>query len=922
MANQRVANKRIELEALLVEVENPNFVPCPKISLSVDAKKLGQCGICQESQLLLRSEKRGLDDSTLAILPCGHVAGYKCLRNWFSLNESPACPFCRTPLRYQLCNHTSRLIRPLTRENLLSTPDTLPVGGVVPPQCVECSVATNASVNKYLLDAMLDKFKALRTEYHEETDARKKLEVKLQVLTCKKRIDKAIEELAAYPTLARTRWPVATRVFENLKKYVPVVKLLGEKHQEFSRTIDLVKLAVNGLANYYGLFIFDQHQKLINAVRLEDDYSRNVTLIGRDLKTWARNPDLTLRGKIGLTRLYSVLERCLRDALELYAESERELIREDIKVHMSQNDAYEGQTARSYIANLVLQPHPAGFDNFRFTRHDWREPDEDSIRVLTGEEQTQLKNFISRPDVQRLLPSNLRNPNIDLPPVEDDNSGDRDNPGPSKKIGPLTRPKSKYLKRKKGILKDPNEPRDRPKKNPNAAPDFSPDSSGTPSNSSDDEHTSASSTSSRSDKSEGRPLARTPVKVDREVAVSVRAYLGRRHDEYGLALAADPDTDFVEDEDVTEAGDEDDNTEAGDDAEDVPHDDEACAAHLQLSHTARQNTAHDVSGTALLHWAGVAKAKREERIEGHTRLRAILKWAEREGKVPLSPSSIRATTGLRRGIFTPLGLPDLPPPRRRSRRPFDPEAYRDAALENLEHLRPRRELTLLAFLYNEDALRLFGGLVGEQPLPSDLGRMDKVLRELEVYTEVCAHRRRLMVDHLKRTRQFPIAMAAQFGDLRAALQDAEEAKLSAARRCFEYVAERSRYVMAYPGGKRRRREFAGQFRARDRERLEYLSGEDDEAGALREELEAAEEWLGWCEDVMGEWALGWRPGRVEKDMLYVDEEAQADVRRYKWEINQKRSDIGLVPVKRPQDEVYERQQEHIRLLDGLWKLMT
>lgn len=207
MANPSVANKRIELEALLVEVENPNFVPCPKISLSVgDAKKLGQCGICQESQLLLRSEKRGLDDSTLAILPCGHVAGYKCLRNWFSLNESPACPFCRTPLRYQLCNHSSRLIRPLTRENLLSTPDTIPVGGVVPPQCVECSVATNASVNKYLLDAMLDKFKSLRTEYHEGTDARKKLEVKLQVLTCKKRIDKAIEELAAYPTLARTRW--------------------------------------------------------------------------------------------------------------------------------------------------------------------------------------------------------------------------------------------------------------------------------------------------------------------------------------------------------------------------------------------------------------------------------------------------------------------------------------------------------------------------------------------------------------------------------------------------------------------------------------------------------------------------------------------------------------------------------------------
>lgn len=128
--------------------------------------------------------------------------------------------------------------------------------------------------------------------------------------------------------------------------------------------------------------------------------------------------------------------------------------------------------------------------------------------------------------------------------------------------------------------------------------------------------------------------------------------------------------------------------------------------------------------------------------------------------------------------------------------------------------------------------------------------------------------------------------------------------------------------MTYPGVKRRRREFAGQFLVRDREKLEFLSGEDDEAAGLLAELDEAEEWLGWCEGMMGEWALGWRPGRVEKDMLYVDEDTQADVRRYKWEINQKRVNLGLVPVRRPQDEVYERQKEHIKLLDGLWKLMS
>lgn len=196
--------KHIELEALLVEIENPNFIPCPKISLSLDAKSLGNCGICHDSQLLLRSEKRGLNDHTIAILPCGHVAGYDCLRSWFSFNQ--CCPFCRTPLKYQLCMHPSRLIRPLTRENLFSTPDTLPIGGVINPQCLECSVETNANVHKYLLDTMLGKFKSLRADYHAEVDESKKLEVKIQILTCKKRIDKAMDELAAFPTLARTRW--------------------------------------------------------------------------------------------------------------------------------------------------------------------------------------------------------------------------------------------------------------------------------------------------------------------------------------------------------------------------------------------------------------------------------------------------------------------------------------------------------------------------------------------------------------------------------------------------------------------------------------------------------------------------------------------------------------------------------------------
>lgn len=186
---------------------------------------------------------------------------------------------------------------------------------------------------------------------------------------------------------------------------------------------------------------------------------------------------------------------------------------------------------------------------------------------------------------------------------------------------------------------------------------------------------------------------------------------------------------------------------------------------------------------------------------------------------------------------------------------------------------------------------------------------------------MCKHRKDLIVGYLKQRREFPTAVGTQFGDLQAACQDAEEDQLSAARRCFNHVAERSRRVMTYPG-KRVMREFGGRLSRQDREKLNYMSEVDNDAEALRAELEAAEDWLGWCRGMIDDWTKGWRPDRVETGMLYVGEDGQADVRRYKWEINQKRVAIGLVPVKRPQDEVYKRQQEHIGLFDGLWKLTT
>lgn len=239
--------------------------------------------------------------------------------------------------------------------------------------------------------------------------------------------------------------------------------------------------------------------------------------------------------------------------------------------------------------------------------------------------------------------------------------------------------------------------------------------------------TLSSSSEDESDTEQPRPPP-VPKKTDeelvRDVAQSVRAYLGQTHADYSKALATDSATE-----------DEDDN--AGYDSdfeiEDVPYVSEAYTAHHRRGRRAELRAERDVKGTALLHWAAVRKAKRAERISGYKRLCAIMKWAEREGKVPLSPSSIRASTRLRRGIFSPLGLPDIPPSGEREGRdasPVSPGRYGEQALEDLEKLRPRLDLTLVAFLFNEDALRLYGGLVGEQPRPSELARMDKILREL------------------------------------------------------------------------------------------------------------------------------------------------------------------------------------------------
>lgn len=200
-------HQRLEIEVdetFLSVVSNPHFLLYPRLTLSVDANELGQCGICHDSQLLLRSQETVHDDQTVAILPCGHIAGYECLRNWLDFNKT--CPFCRISLEYELCKHSSRLIWPLTKENLYSVPDPIPSGGKIREQCFDCSVETNRKVNQQLLDGFVGKFKKLRAEYQAATSQHVKLVIKQRIVGVKLRMESTMQELAAPSSTSRDTW--------------------------------------------------------------------------------------------------------------------------------------------------------------------------------------------------------------------------------------------------------------------------------------------------------------------------------------------------------------------------------------------------------------------------------------------------------------------------------------------------------------------------------------------------------------------------------------------------------------------------------------------------------------------------------------------------------------------------------------------
>lgn len=168
----RFTNTKLDLgAALLAGDSDPNFLPCPKISLYVDPRVLRSCGICHTKLKFLSQEAELVTGAEVAIVPCGHLACYTCMTE--CLRIKPECPFCRHSLKYELCPHSNRLCRVVTKGSLFSLPDTIPMGGKVADQCPQCRILTNKLAGESILSSFPEAFRRLRRQYQEADESTK-----------------------------------------------------------------------------------------------------------------------------------------------------------------------------------------------------------------------------------------------------------------------------------------------------------------------------------------------------------------------------------------------------------------------------------------------------------------------------------------------------------------------------------------------------------------------------------------------------------------------------------------------------------------------------------------------------------------------------------------------------------------------------
>lgn len=117
--------------------KDETFIPYPKITFLIDRPDNLTCQICTESKLQIGAtvdDKK--TDTTPVLLPCGHIAGQVCMREW--LKNSDHCPFCRMRLDRPACHHN---VKPqaICYDTFEVLPPTLSAGGLVGDKCQRCA---------------------------------------------------------------------------------------------------------------------------------------------------------------------------------------------------------------------------------------------------------------------------------------------------------------------------------------------------------------------------------------------------------------------------------------------------------------------------------------------------------------------------------------------------------------------------------------------------------------------------------------------------------------------------------------------------------------------------------------------------------------------------------------------------------------
>ncbi|KAI2623719.1 hypothetical protein GGS21DRAFT_533874 [Xylaria nigripes] len=137
------------------------FVHSPKVTFLIDEPDTLLCQICQRTPLKMAITAALPAPDMTAILPCGHISCYGCIKTW--LDEHTSCPFCRTDLTYTDCSHQVQP-RIIAQDTIHTLPETLARGGEIGEQCFGCTEKSLRKISLQRWAALTEDFLSARHE--------------------------------------------------------------------------------------------------------------------------------------------------------------------------------------------------------------------------------------------------------------------------------------------------------------------------------------------------------------------------------------------------------------------------------------------------------------------------------------------------------------------------------------------------------------------------------------------------------------------------------------------------------------------------------------------------------------------------------------------------------------------------------------